>query len=78
LNDKNVIISKDRNELKIKSALENIKRVTVFDLLGRKVFDKEAIDNDEFRTSNITVNKQTVVVKITLSNGKVISKKVIY
>ncbi|MFE3871320.1 T9SS sorting signal type C domain-containing protein [Flavobacterium sp. ZS1P70] len=73
-----VSITKDRNELKIKSALENIKRVTVFDLLGRKVFDKEAIDTNEFHTSNITVNKQTVVVKVTLSNGQEISKKVIY
>ncbi|MFE3871321.1 T9SS sorting signal type C domain-containing protein [Flavobacterium sp. ZS1P70] len=78
LNDNTVLIAKDRNELKIRSSLENIKRVTVFDLLGRKVFDKQAIDTNEFRTSNTTVNKQTVVVKVALSNGKVISKKVIY
>lgn len=60
LNDTSILISKDRNELKIKSELENIKRITVFDLLGRKVFDKEAIDDNEFRTSNINLNKQTV------------------
>ena len=78
LNDKNVIISKDRTELKIKSAFENIKRVTAFDLLGRKVFDKVAIDTNEFQTSNIALNKQTVLVKVTLADGKIVTKKVIY
>lgn len=78
LNDNAVVIAKDKNELKIKSQQENIKRITVFDLLGRKVFDKDSINNNEFRTSNIDLNNQTVVVKVTLTNGKVISKKVIY
>lgn len=78
LNDNAVVIAKDKNELKIKSQQENIKRITVFDLLGRKVFDKDSINNNEFCTSNIDLNNQTVVVKVTLTNGKVISKKVIY
>jgi hypothetical protein len=76
--DNSVLISKDKNELKIKSELESIKRITVFDLLGRKIFDKEAVNSNEFRTSNITLNKQLVVVKVILANGKEISKKVIY
>ena len=77
-NDASVLISKDKNELKVKSELENIKRVTVFDLIGRKVFDKEAVNSNEFRTSTITLNKQTVIVKVTLTNGQIISKKVLY
>ncbi|MFE3867391.1 T9SS sorting signal type C domain-containing protein [Flavobacterium sp. LS2P90] len=78
LNENTVIIAKDKNELKIKSALETIKRVTVFDLLGRKVFDNDAINNNEFRTSNIALSKQAGLVKVTLTDGKVISKKVIF
>jgi hypothetical protein len=31
-----VLISKDKNELKIKSETESIERITVFDILGRK------------------------------------------
>mgnify|MGYP004417269239 CR=1 FL=1 len=73
-----VLISKDKNDLKIKSELENIKRITVFDLFGRKVFDKEAINSNEFSISNSTLNKQIVIVKVILANGNVISKKVIY
>ncbi|MDI5948310.1 T9SS sorting signal type C domain-containing protein [Flavobacterium yafengii] len=76
--DNSVLISNDKNVLKIKSELESIKRITVFDLLGRKLFDKEAVNSNEFSTSNITLNKQLVLVKVMLTNGKVISKKVIY
>ena len=71
-----IIISKDKNELKIKSELETIKRVTVFDLLGRKVFEKDTEDSNEFRSSSVSLSKQIGVVKVTLTNGKVISKKV--
>ncbi|OAB28599.1 IPT/TIG domain-containing protein [Flavobacterium fryxellicola] len=73
-----VIISKDKNELKIKSANETIKRVTIFDLLGKKVFDKEALDETEFRSSNVSLFKQTGIVKVTLATGQVISKKVAF
>lgn len=73
-----VLISKDKNDLKIKSELENIKRITVFDLFGRKVFDKEVINSNELSISNSTLNKQIVIVKVILANGNVISKKVIY
>jgi hypothetical protein len=76
--DNSVLISKDKNELKIKSELENIKRITVFDLFGRKVFDKEVINSNELSISNSTLNKQIVIVKVILANGNVISKKVIY
>ena len=76
--DRQVVVSKDKNELKIISAVEIIKRITVFDLLGKKVFEKDAVDNNEFRSSSIGLNKQTGIVKITLANGKVISKKVIF
>lgn len=77
-NNKDVFISKNKNELKINSEIENIKRITVFDLLGRKVFEKEAVNSNEFSISNISINKQTVIVKVTLMNGQVTSKKVIY
>ncbi|MBC7749692.1 MAG: T9SS sorting signal type C domain-containing protein [Methylotenera sp.] len=73
-----VIISKDKNELKIKSTTETIKRVTIFDLLGKKVFDKEALEETEFRSSNVSLFKQLGIVKVTLATGQVISKKVAF
>ena len=76
--DNLITIAKDRNELKIKSSHENINRITIFDLQGRKVFEKEAVNNTVFRTSNIAVNSQVVVVKVILISGKAISKKLIF
>ncbi len=73
-----VVISKDKNELKIKSEIETIKRVTVYDLLGKKVFEKEAVNSTEFRSSAIGFSQQIGIVKVTLDNGQVISKKVIF
>ncbi|MCK8140343.1 T9SS sorting signal type C domain-containing protein [Flavobacterium sp. I-SCBP12n] len=77
LNDQ-VIISKDKKELKIKSEIETIKRVTVFDLLGKKVLDKELLNETEFRSSTIGLSKQVGIVKVTLSSDKVITKKIAF
>ncbi|WP_188049134.1 LamG-like jellyroll fold domain-containing protein [Flavobacterium sp. GP15] len=73
-----VIISKDKKELKIKSEIETIKRVTVFDLLGKKVLDKELLNETEFRSSTIGLSKQIGIVKVTLSSDKVITKKIAF
>ena len=71
-------IAKDRNELKIKSAVEVIKRITIFDLQGKKVFDKSNINDLEFRSSTISLFKQVGIVKVTLTSGQVMSKKVAF
>jgi hypothetical protein len=78
LNDNSVIIAKDKSELKIISQTEIISQIAVFDLLGRKVFEKTAINSNEFQTSGIKLTNQVVLVKVTLANGKLISKKVMY
>jgi hypothetical protein len=49
LNDSIVVIAKDKNELKIKSNTEIISPNCRFDLLGRKVFEKTAINSNEFQ-----------------------------
>lgn len=73
-----VSISKDKNDLKIKSEIETIKQITVFDLLGKKVFEKEAVNSNEFGSSSTGLSKQVGIVKVTLANGQVISKKVVF
>lgn len=78
LNDSSVIIAKVKNELKIKSETETISQIAIFDLLGRKVFEKAAINSNDFETSAIKLSNQMFVVKVTLANGKLISKKVMY
>ena len=76
--EKSVLISKNKSELRIKSADENIKNIAVYDLLGRKVFEKSAVNNTEFSTSDFVLRNQIMVVKVTLENGKTVSQKVVF
>jgi hypothetical protein len=45
--------------LKIKSETESIERITVFDILGRKIFDKQSINSAEFRILSNNITQQT-------------------
>ncbi|WP_073352303.1 T9SS sorting signal type C domain-containing protein [Flavobacterium xanthum] len=76
--ERQIVISKDKNELKIKSELETIKKIMVFDILGRKIIDNPAVNSNEFRTSNSALKNQIGIVKVTLTNGQVLSKKVVF
>jgi hypothetical protein len=75
--DNNVkIISAENGVLKIKSYQENITHVQVFDLLGRNLLNKKAIQQQEIDL-NLATTKQTVLVKIELENGQLITQKVL-
>ena len=75
-NLKNVIVYAKNEEIKIKSDLENIKKVTVYDVLGRQIFENININNKDFNITSLKGN-QTLIVKITLETGEIISKKII-
>ncbi|MCX6172059.1 MAG: YDG domain-containing protein [Flavobacterium sp.] len=75
--ENSIIVAGNHGELTIKSSIENIQEVTVYDLLGRQLFFAKAISNTNFVTSNITMSQQTLIVKIKLENGMIISRKII-
>jgi hypothetical protein len=60
--------------LKIKSETESIEQ-TVFDILGRKIFDKQSINSAEFRILSNNITQQILIVKVVLEDGNVITKK---
>ncbi|RYY46318.1 MAG: choice-of-anchor D domain-containing protein [Chitinophagaceae bacterium] len=73
-----VLVYNNKGEINIKSVSENIQDVTVYDLLGRVVFEKKNISNNQFSASNIVMNEQVLIVKVTLENGVMASKKIVY
>lgn len=75
-NLKNVIVYAKNQEIKIKSDLENIKKVTVYDVLGRQIFENININDKDFNITSLKGN-QTLIVKITLETGIIISKKIV-
>jgi len=72
-----VVVATNQGELTIKSYLENMQDVTVYDILGRQLFEAKGISNTEFIASNISMSKQTLIVKIKLENGVVVTRKIL-
>jgi hypothetical protein len=76
--EKSVLVSNKNKQIKIDSSVEMIDKVTVFDLLGRQIYQKLNVNSNELSISNLVSNRQMLMVKTTLQNGKTVTKKVIY
>ena len=76
--DKSLIVSVKNKKITLNSSAEAITQVQLFDLLGRKVYDKSKINAQEWSISNLPSSEQTLIVKTTLANGAISNKKIIY
>ncbi|MDR6969009.1 hypothetical protein J2X31_003035 [Flavobacterium arsenatis] len=76
--EQKVVIAKIENELVVKSFAEPLKEVAVYDLLGRTILHTTTIQNNEIRMADVVLNTQALIVKVTLENGMVVTRKVIY
>ncbi|CAM3739573.1 GEVED domain-containing protein [Flavobacterium saliperosum] len=66
------------SKLNAKSTIEPIKEIIVYDLLGRVLTNVVKVNANEFTVSNLNPTESTLIVKVTLENNVVITKKVIY
>lgn len=73
-----VLVSNRNKQIKIDSPNETIDKVILYDLSGRKVFQKNNINDDEFSVFNLVSKQQVLVVKVTLQNGHTVTKKIMY
>ena len=76
LEAKEIIVYKSGKQVKIEAPAD-INTVTVYDMLGKTIFQKSNIDGTSFATTDLNVTAQVIVVQITLDNQQVISKKII-
>lgn len=76
--DNNITVAVNKNVLSIRSVKEAISGTTIFDIAGRKVFEANDIDTNEFSTRDIVLNHQTLIVKIMLADGNIVTKKIVY
>ncbi|MGL3001848.1 DUF7507 domain-containing protein [Flavobacterium sp. RSSB_23] len=76
--DNSLIVSVKNKKITLTSSAEAITQVQIFDLLGRKVYDKSKINAQEWSISNLSSSEQTLIVKTTLANGAISNKKIIY
>ena len=66
------------NEIKINSAIENIKEFEIYDALGRTLASKKGLNNNNEAVNNITKSNQALIVKVTLVNEQVVTKKIVF
>jgi hypothetical protein len=75
--DTSVVVTTKHGVLAIKSYLENMQEVTVFDVLGRTLLSAKNIGSNEFSTDTLSSANQTLILKIKLVNGTIVTRKII-
>ena len=73
-----ISVIKIKEKVIVKSLLEKISKVLVFDILGRKLLNLKANNKNNVEIENLSISQQTLIVKVILDNGQSFSKKIIY
>ena len=73
-----VLVASNKNEISIKSVQENIKSVIIYDVLGRILYQNEKVNHTQTAIHTLMQNQQTLLVKVKLNNGKIITKKIVF
>ncbi|UPT72084.1 MAG: T9SS sorting signal type C domain-containing protein [Flavobacterium sp. JAD_PAG50586_2] len=55
-----------------------IDKIQFFDLLGKSLYFEKDINSNQFKTAELNIAKQVIIVKITLDNGNIITKKILF
>lgn len=66
------------NSINVKSSVEKIKEITVYDVLGKTLVTKKKIDNTEISITEVRPTTNVLIVKVKLENDAEVIKKVIY
>ncbi|MBF4467599.1 T9SS sorting signal type C domain-containing protein [Flavobacterium sp. LC2016-12] len=73
-----LLVSVKDKVIKVTSAKENIKEVTIFDINGKQLQTKNKIGSTELLISNLQAANQVLLVKVTLENHYVVTKKIVF
>ncbi|KQX11474.1 hypothetical protein ASC72_20470 [Flavobacterium sp. Root420] len=73
-----LLISVKDKTIKVTSAKENIKEVTIFDISGKMIYTKTKVNSSELHLSNLQSGNQVLLAKVTLENDYVVTKKVLF
>lgn len=77
MNQNNINIFSINDKTTIKSKIQKIQKIMVYDILGRELLIAENLKVLDYSFSNSNWNKQALIVKIILENGTIVSKKII-
>ncbi|MFV5694406.1 T9SS sorting signal type C domain-containing protein [Flavobacterium sp. LB3P122] len=78
IENNSVLVSNKNKLIQVNSSSDIIDKVIIYDLSGRKIYQKNNINNLYFSVSNLVLNQQILMLKIVFKDGKIFSKKVLY
>ncbi|VXB38953.1 conserved hypothetical protein [Flavobacterium sp. 9AF] len=78
INENAIVLYTQNNTIFVNSEKEIIKSISIYDVLGRNLLNEKSINNKNFSVNSLEVRNQGLIVKVTLTNGQVISKKIIF
>jgi hypothetical protein len=76
--EKELLISVKDKIINIKSLKGNLKRVSLFDINGKLLFENIKVDDFELVISNLRIVHQVLLVKVILEDGFSTTKKIIF
>lgn len=68
----------DTNSINVKSSIEHIKQVTVYDILGKTLISKTKVGKNEISINELKPTTSVLIIKTVLDNGTEVTKKVIF
>ena len=72
-----IFIHKKNSDVFVNSALETIESVSVFDIADRLIFQRTNCNSNSVEAPNLIQSQQTLIVKVKMTNGGVVTKKVL-
>lgn len=73
-----LLVSVKDKAIKVTSAKEAIKEVTIFDINGKLLYDKKKVGSTELQISNLQAANQVLLVKVILENGFTTTRKIVF
>jgi len=77
LDSNQVVLYKEHDVFKINSGTIMMDNVKVFDIRGRMIYEKKNIDASETTLSNLNVAQEVLLIQITSTDGRMLTKKAV-
>ena len=74
----NVVVYKSQDAIVVNSKDTAINAVSIYDSVGRKLFEKTNLNTTNVNFSNINANNQILLVKVTLTDSKIVVRKILF
>lgn len=72
-----VFVAVNSNTILVNASNTNINKIVVFDISGKQLLEKDKIGLSKYSFPNLYGNNQLLVLKITLQNGTILSRKIL-